>query len=378
MMQTPRSIIYLVAALLLIPETHGQAPTKGDGESQEPVQVETSNWITSIAQVGDRDLFVAATANGLLMQPAGVESFSADSPEARTLLYSHPAAVWAVSSTPNGETIASVDYRGNLATYQVANQEFKIYENALERWCQTLITEPSNALVIAGNEAGKILVWDLAQSNVSASVELDGNAITGLVISPDHQQLAASDGSGQVHLLKWPSLEIIGKSKISESPAWSIAYVPAGNQLIVGCGDNKLYRVENQPDAKAEVIATGNDWFTKLAVSVTGTIAAGEVSGELLLLSDSNSPSAMQKTFTSKSGVWSLYWNGDQELLVGTRKHNISKLGRSWDWVPETQDTEKENATDETTSGETTEAKPEETESPKAVEEKPQENVEAK
>ncbi|MEC8475065.1 MAG: WD40 repeat domain-containing protein [Planctomycetota bacterium] len=304
-------------------------------EEAGPEDKQQSQWITSMTQLGSQDAFIASTANGLLMQPASVESFTAQDPKSRTVLYTHPAAVWAVVASPDGNLIASVDYRGNLGTYNVANSKATVHEKVLERWCQSLIMDPSGKSVVAGNEAGKIMVWNLEEGKIASSTELDGHAVTGLAISPDQQQLAASDGSGHVHLLEWPSLESIGKMKISDSPAWCIAFSLSGEQIFVGCADNHLYQIASQADSEPQVLMSGKDWITELSVSSSGEIAAGEVSGGIHVISDFQSPASITKSFRSKSGIWSLYWNGEEQLLVGSRKHGVARIGRSWDWIAE-------------------------------------------
>ena len=304
-------------------------------EEAGPKDKQQSQWITSITQLGSQDTFIASTANGLLMQPASVESFTAQDPKSRTLLYTHPAAVWAVAASPDGSLIASVDYRGNLGTYNVANSKATVHEKVFERWCQSLIMDPSGKSVVAGNEAGKIMVWNWEEAKIASSTELDGHAVTGLAISPDQQQLAASDGSGHVHLLKWPSLESIGKMKVSDSTAWCIAFSQSGDQIFVGCSDNHLYQIASQADSEPQVLMSGKDWITKLAVSSSGEIAAGEVSGGIHIISDFQSPASTTKSFRGESGTWSLHWNGQEELLVGSRKHGVARIGRSWDWIAE-------------------------------------------
>ena len=119
-------------------------------EEAGPKDKQQSQWITSITQLGSQDTFIASTANGLLMQPASVESFTA---QASDLAYTHPAAVWAVAASPDGSLIASVDYRGNLGTYNVANSKATVHEKVFERWCQSLIMDPSGKSLVAGNEA---------------------------------------------------------------------------------------------------------------------------------------------------------------------------------------------------------------------------------
>ncbi len=191
-----------------------------------------------------------------------------------------------------------------------------------------MIISPDDRSVIAGNEAGKVMVWDMSDHRITNSVELDGHAVTGLALSPDGTQLAASDGGGHVHLLKWPTLEALGKIEISGESAWCVAFVDQGSQLLVGSGDRNLYRCDAKPDAKPEVAVKGTDWITHLAVSPSGQVAAAEVGGRLHFPSTGGTDSMY-----AKSGVWALCWNGEEELFAGTRKNGIVTAGRSWKWA---------------------------------------------
>ncbi|MCH5376446.1 MAG: WD40 repeat domain-containing protein, partial [Planctomycetes bacterium] len=259
------------------------------------------------------------------------------------------------------------DYRGNLIVFDVSSPEPKLYEKALERWCQAMIISPDDRSVIAGNEAGKVMVCDLSDGRVTNSVELDGHAVTGLAISPDGSQLAASDGGGHVHLLKWPELESQGKIDVSEESVWCVAYVDQGSHLLVGSSDRNLYRCEAKPDAKPEVVAKGTDWITQLAVSPSGQIAAAEVGGRLHFPSTGGTDSMY-----AKSGVWALCWNGEEQLFAGTRKDGIVIAGRSWKWAepkPAAEEPAAESPKEETKSEPASEPAAEESQD--AAEEKP-------
>ena len=47
--------------------------------------------------------------------------------------------------------------------------------------------------------------------------------------------------------------------------------------------DNHLYQIASQADSEPQVLMSGKDWITKLAVSSSGEIAAGEVSGGIIV-----------------------------------------------------------------------------------------------
>lgn len=348
----PLAAILFAAAILSSPVL--SSPAFGEDEPSSPES--QSVWVTSIAPRGNSSEFVAATADGLLLREASVMTFSAANPAWLTPLYSHPAAVWCVDATSDGNRVASVDYRGNLIVFDMPSAQPTSYEKAFERWCQCMMISPDDKSIVAGNEAGKVMVWDIEAAKVAASAELDGHAVTGLALSPDGSQLAASDGAGHVHLLQWPGLEPIAEIKISDDTAWCVAYSLDGKHLLVGSGDRHLYRCQPKADAKPESVAKGTDWITHLAVSPAGQVAASEVGGRLHFPNSGGTDS-----MEAKSGVWALCWNGDQQLFAGTRKDGIAIAGQSWKWTqpapppaeqPKTEAAPQESEPKEMTEGE--------------------------
>lgn len=316
------AICLMLACILTSTVLADEATKSAESKSTESV------WVTSIAPLGTSSQFVAATADGLLLREATVYSFDASNPNQRTAIYSHPAAVWCVDVTTDGSHVASVDYRGNLVVFGTKDAKATTHEKAFERWCQAMLISPDNKTILAGNEAGKVMIWDLEAKKVTQSAELEGHAVTGLAFSPDGTRVAASDGGGQVHLLKWPSLESEGKIKVSEETAWCVTFVEKGQKLLVGSSDRHVYKCDAKADAKPESVVKGTDWITQLAVSPGGQVAAAEVGGRLHFPSTGGTDS-MEAT----SGVWSLCWNGDSQLFAGTRKDGIVMAGQSWKWT---------------------------------------------
>ncbi|MEO1527848.1 MAG: hypothetical protein AAFX06_20650 [Planctomycetota bacterium] len=348
-----RLLTAFAVALIALPHA-----ARADHHEEKKSVDSESLWITSIAPVGDS--FAVGTATGLLLRPGAVSRVSPDNVNELEELYEHPAAVWTIASTKDGKTIASSDYLGNLVVYDVASKEAKTHDAAFERWCQSLVIAPDDKSVVAGNESGKVFSWNLAEGKVEKSVELGGASITCLAFSPDGTQVAASDGAGKVHLLKWPELESVGAVTISEETAWCVAYASDSKSLYVGSSDRNLYRAEAKPDAKAESIATGSDWITRIAVSQSGEIAASEIGGRIHFASGGS-----VTTLGAESGVWSLCFAGPGKLLVGTRKDGVLTAGQTWTLIkaspkeettPEPSDAPEEDGEEEAEAAEKEEA----------------------
>ena len=342
----PRRVWIPIAAMVV---TLGLTGSCFADESAGDPAPENATWVTSIAPLGSTGDFVAGTANSLLLREASVVSFDPNAPAELTTLYSHPAAVWCVATTNDGSTVASVDYRGNLVLFDHSGKSATTHEKAFERWCQTLVISPDEKFVVAGNEAGKVLAWNIDSQEVTKSAELDGHAVTDITFSPEGNRIAASDGDGHIHLLKWPELESIGMIQISDQPAWCVSFVESGKRLLVGSSDRNLYRVDAKADAKPKSIAKGSDWITELVVSPSGQVAAGEVGGRVLFPSMASPAGSRVDAMNAKSGVWALHWNGNEQLLVGTRKHGVLAASRSWKWATPEQTPRSHTQRDDTT-----------------------------
>jgi len=295
-------------------------------------------WVTSLASAtvtsdnGPKQVMYAGTASGLLLQPADIVRWEGDDFATRSTLMTHPVAVWCVQVSDDGKQVASTDYRGNLQTFDTADSKVTMHEGAFERWAQAMRFAPGGTTIVAGNEIGKLFVWQ--DGKVSKTIDVDKNAITDIAFNGAADRIAVSDGGGVVHLFSWPALEPGGKIKISDSPAWCVRFNADASALLVGSGDRKLYRVEAKDAATPEVLLQGTDWITRLAISASGSIAAGEVGGKVFVLaSDKPTGTPTQPAGVSPSGIWAVHWASPSNLLLGTRKNGVLSLGQSWNIV---------------------------------------------
>ncbi|MGV3483817.1 MAG: WD40 repeat domain-containing protein [Planctomycetaceae bacterium] len=315
-------------ALLAVPAV-ADDPAKTDAAAASDV------WVTSLAsgtmktEAGEKAVSYAGFASGLLLQPAEVVRWEGDDFASRTPIMTHPAAVWCVQVCDDNDHVASTDYRGNLQIFDVAAAKATMHEGVFERWTQAMRFVPGGESIVAGNEAGKLFVWE--DGKIAKSVEVDKNAITDIAFNHTTDRIAVSDGGGTIHLFSWPALEPDGKIKISDAPAWCVRFGKDSATLLVGSGDRNLYRCEAKDGAKAEPLMQASDWMTRLAVSPTGTIAASEVGGKVFVLaSEQPAEPKPEPAATAPSGIWAIHWASPTRLLIGTRKHGVVALAQSW------------------------------------------------
>lgn len=311
---------------------------EADESAAAPDSAAAETWVTSLASgtiESDgvvKQVTYAGMASGLLLRPADVVRWEGDDFAGRTTIMTHPAAVWCVQVCGDGKHVASTDYRGNLQIFDVTAGQATMHEGVFERWTQAMRYAPGGDLIVAGNEAGKLFVWD--DGKVSKSVDVEKNAITDIAFNHSTDRIAISDGGGMVHLYSWPALEPSGKIKISDAPAWCVSFNADGSAIVVGSGDRTLYRCEAKDGATATPLMQGTDWMTRLEISPAGAIAAGEVGGKLFVLSgDKATSSEVQPAATAQSGIWAVHWASPTRLLVGTRKHGVLTLAQTWSFT---------------------------------------------
>ena len=119
----------------------------------------------------------------------------------------------------------------------------------------------------------------------------------------------------------------------------------APGTLLAGSSDRNLYQAEAKAESKAESNGKGSDWITQIAISPSGRVAVAEVGGKVHFpqaTAEAGNANATRYTIgndamKATSGVWALLWNtarqGDEQVLVGTRKNGVLVAGRSWKWT---------------------------------------------
>jgi WD40 repeat protein len=315
-------LIGFLATFLLLPVVQAESET-----SDAPAQ--PSLWVSSVVMLDDGQA-VAGVADGLLLRPSRVIAMSPDAigdvgkQAAATTLYEHEAAVWCVTATKDGKTVASLDYRGNLGVYDVAAKAVKMHAKAGGRWCQSLVASPDDQSFVFGNEAGELFVWSIKDAKETNKVKVAEGALTSIAFSPDGGQLAVTSSAGHVHFYAWPAMTAIGKAEVGTGAAWSTMFLD-NNKVLVGSNDRHVYAVEPKDGAKAQEMFKATDWVTEL-MQVGGEVYVGEVSGKVHRMRLGGSDS-----YIAPSGVWALAMGKDGKVVAGTRRHGLAGLA---DYVP--------------------------------------------
>lgn len=273
-------------------------------------------WVTSIAP-GEEGTLYASLGSSLPHREASVVKFSSENPDDAKELYQHPAAVWAIATSPDKTTLASTDFHGSLAITPIAGGETKHFTKAFDRWTRALAFGPDSKHVVAGNEAGVLYVWSIAEGKSTVSRDLGSGQIIALAVNPAGDSVAVATGSGKVHVVKWPSLEAVREVTLGDKPIRSIAYSSTSDALWAGGSDGTVKRISKEGEVSE--IAKLNDWVTALTSLPGGGLVAVSMRGQVKRSSKAD-PKSLTEWATGPKGVWDVKALDSDRIVVATQK----------------------------------------------------------
>jgi hypothetical protein len=200
----------------------------------------------------------------------------------RLRLRGHDSGVFAVAFAPDGKTLASGDWDGNVKLWDVATGQERATLPGHQRWVTKLaFTTDSKTLVSSGGDAC-VKLWDVATREERASFPGPVHA-RSVAVSPDGRTLAAGWESGAVQL--W-DLAIGHTRTLAETlpgPAVALGFAPDGKTLAAGTSHShqclRLWDLTREPPSSvAHVGVTG---IHALAFSPDGKLGSLRRTAEL-------------------------------------------------------------------------------------------------
>jgi WD40 repeat protein len=240
-----------------------------------------------------------------------------------------PGYLRSVAILPDGKTLATVDFNGNAARWDLATGKgYTLWAHQSEILALA-VSPDGKALAAAGgyeNTAGELKVWDLATAAPRFAPDMGKQPVTCLAYSPDGKTLAAGGHDGSVRL--WDvatGKELPGPPKVIGGIN-ALAFTPDGKTLAVGrrwfseadrswaLRDVQLWDVEK---GKERARLTGHETgVTRLAISPDGKrLASASFSGEIKLW-DLDTAKELRTLAGHKAIVWGLAFSPDGATLA--------------------------------------------------------------
>jgi hypothetical protein len=300
----------ILAFLLFVPNFVGAV------RGEEPAAWSWQDrWVTQMAPLGNGK-YLATIATGLPYREGAVVEFSLPDPNAAKELYKQNAAVWGLAVSPDQKTVATTDYQGSLAIGPLGG-EIKHHEKAFVRWTRALTFASDGLQLVAGNEAGSVFAWSVAESKTVATKDLASGQVMAIAFSPSGNRLAVATGSGKLHVLKWPGFEPVKEIAVSDQPLWSVIFAGDEDHFWTGGADGVVRYVGLEGEPKS--LGKMNDWVTSLAPLPGGGVVAVSLRGQVKRAA-SGSDEALRDWATGPSGIWDVLIADPDTVLVATRK----------------------------------------------------------
>ena len=191
--------------------------------------------------------------------------------------------VQALAISPDGTKFAIGGVR--LTIWNVAEAKpvidllASIGADQIERPIRSLAISPDGNLLAAGDQAGRLIVWDLHELKQVYSISAHEGRLLQIAFSPSSQQLATSSYSGEVRLWKARDGEKIKSLTVSNFELTRLVF--ASEQLLACSGnDVSLWNVDS--GQQSTVLTTGYEPARALALSADKRLLVfGEKDGGL-------------------------------------------------------------------------------------------------
>ena len=262
-------------------------------------------------------------------------------------LTGHANSVGSIALSPNGKTLASGSYDGEIKIWDLQKRKVKCSLKAHEKDVSCVVFSSEEEL-ISGSYDGKIKIWNLRTQEVKWTLpqeELGPNpyAIESMSLSPNGEYLFINSyESEQIRIWYLPKeIKQVGSLSKHTGGVMCLAMSPNGRILVSGGKDNKVYFWEvpfkdNQPPQyyedwkcfpESESLEQHSDWVTSLAISPNNEIlASGGKDGEIYLWNLNSGGTFIKKLEKHSKAVLSLAFSPDGQTLASASYSQTIKI----------------------------------------------------
>ena len=207
-------------------------------------------------------------------------------------------AIYRVTFSPDGKTLATGGYVGQVLLHDISNPLSQAPETALRFNVSdsilALAYSPNGKVLAIGSDKGVITLWDVsgkAPSQIGSALEKNtADRVNSLVFSRDGKRLLASSYGGNLRVwdVSDPNKATFFQSyEGHKGRASSAVFTPDGKRVISGGWDN-LIRVWDAETGQplGQPISGHENWINSLAISADGKLLASGSNDDTIRLWD--------------------------------------------------------------------------------------------
>ena len=237
-----------------------------------------------------------------------------------------------VAFSPDGKTIAILDYRGVTLIDKATGQDIHTHEDFTYGDYENFFFSPDGKFVIAGGWNSGIYTWDLTTWKTHFMGTKYGNCVA---MSPDGKLLAYGlswyGGGGRIEIMDPIKGSMYSFGSYKDSGISSITYSPDGKTLLSGSMDGAITIRNAVNGFLVRTFKAHTDMVTKVIYSPDGKLLASSSWDGTIKLWDVSTWQELVTLNGHLGGVSALTFSPDGKMIVsGSRDGTI----RFWGFVP--------------------------------------------
>ena len=173
--------------------------------------------------------------------------------------------VKAVTFSPNGQLLATTGFDVKLWDVHT-RRELATFEHG--RWVLAVAFSPDGGFLAAGDESGRINIWDVQTQQTAVQLDGDFTTVYTLMFSPDGKILASGGYEGKIELWKVDAWEHLGTLTVGGT-AFTVHFSPDSSTLAnTGYESVGLWKVDS--GEKIATLTGHAGWVNAVAFSPDG------------------------------------------------------------------------------------------------------------
>jgi len=279
---------------------------------------------------------LAWSPNGRILASAGfakIRIWDAQSLQEVRALEDPQSFVWGVTSSADSSELAAASQDGLWIWPNINDKATKKIDDG-SYLCVSF--SPDKTLLAAGTPSGKVLIWNINGDRLSKTI--DGtSAVIGIVWSPNGEQLAAGNQSGQIHLYSvstWEQIDAPSLNSENGQDVNGMAWSPDGKLLAAARQNGTVLVWDSMADKILFVLESHKGWARGLAWSPDGKELASVGQDGMLKIWEIAQGEIIHDQKISPDPLWSVAWSSDSKrIAVGTGIYDNQNAESSiWIW----------------------------------------------
>ncbi|PSB54611.1 serine/threonine protein kinase, partial [filamentous cyanobacterium CCP1] len=170
-------------------------------------------------------------------EPVSANSVAIEASFLTNSLVGHLDTVWAVTLSPDGETVASGSYDATIKLWDAETGELRRTLLGHSDAVRSLVMSPDGQTLASGSSDATIKLWDMETGELRRTLSGHSGPIWSVAISSDGRVLASGSYDGTVRVWDLESGTLIYTLPEHYDSVWSVAISPDGQTVVSGSYD---------------------------------------------------------------------------------------------------------------------------------------------